>query len=288
VSNTGVKSDAGKRAPARRSGRGIWIVGVVVVAIAVAAVVAVASGSKSKPKSPVGDPISAATVLKRVASLPKTVFDQVGPGTATAGPRPVTAPALTADGKPRIVYVGAEYCPYCATERWAIVTALARFGTFSSLGLTQSAGAPEVFPDTQTFTFHGSSYASPYVSFTPVETLTTNHDALDKLTAEETQLLTTYDVPPYSGPDSSSAGAIPFLYFAGKYVSVGATYDPSLLQGQSASEIAAAIADPTSAIAKGAIGAANGLTAAICTVTGNKPASVCSDPMIRSLQGSLR
>ena len=27
-------------------------------------------------------------------------------------------------GKPEIVFVGAEYCPYCAAERWPIVMAL--------------------------------------------------------------------------------------------------------------------------------------------------------------------
>jgi hypothetical protein len=285
-----VKYKAGRRVRTRRSGRGFWIIAVVVVAIGVAAVVAVASGSKSKPKSNAtnSDPVSAATVLQQVASVSKTVFDQVGAGTATSAPRPITAPALTADGKPRIVYVGAEFCPYCATERWAIVAALSRFGTFTNVGLTHSADAPEVFPDTQTFTFHGSSYTSHYLSFTPVETTTVDHDPLETVTAEETQLLTKWDVPPYSGPDNSSAGAIPFLYFAGKYVSVGATYDPTLLQGKSASAIAAALADPTSAIGKGAIGAANALTAAICTATANQPAAVCSDPMIRSLQASLR
>jgi hypothetical protein len=108
------------------------------------------------------------------------------------------------------------------------------------------------------------------------------------MTAEESQLVATYDVPPYSGTDNTSAGAIPFLYFGGKYISVGATYDPSILQGKSASDIAAALSDPGSAIAKGAIGAANGLTAAICSITGNQPAAVCSDPMLRGLAGSLQ
>jgi hypothetical protein len=286
MSNAGVKYKAGKRVPARRSGRGFWVVAVVVVAIGVAAVIAVNSGSKTV--STPTDRASAAAVLEHVTSIPKSTFDQIGAGSATAAPQPVNAPALTQDGKPRIVYVGAEYCPYCATERWAIVTALSRFGTFTDLSLTHSAGAPEVFPDTQTFTFHGSTYTSPYVVFTPVETQTTGHDPLETMTAEESKLLTTYDVPPYSGSDSSSAGAIPFLDFGGKYISVGATYDPSVLQGKSASEIAAALSDPSSAIAKGAIGAANQLTATICSITGSRPAAVCSDPTIRTLMGSLQ
>jgi hypothetical protein len=220
------------------------------------------------------------------------VFDKVGSGTAKAAPKAVSAPALTEGGKPRIVYVGAEYCPYCATERWAMVAALSRFGTFTGLRTTHSSST-DVFPDTQTFSFHGSTYTSPYLVFTPVETDTNQvqgdgHVPLEKLTAEESQLLATYDVPPYSGTDNSSAGAIPFLYFGGKYVSVGATYDPSVLQGKSASDIATALSDPSSAISKGAIGGANGLTAAICSITGNQPAAVCSDPMIRSLAGSLQ
>jgi hypothetical protein len=172
------------------------------------------------------------------------------------------------------------------------VAALARFGTFSGLKSTHSSSV-DVFPSTQTLSFHGSTYTSPYLVFTPVETNTNQvrgdgYVSLDKPTAEEEKLLTTYDVPPYSGTDASSAGAIPFIYFAGKYISVGATYDPSTLQGKSASEIAAALSDPTSAIGKGAIGAANGLTAAICSITRNQPAAVCSDPMIRTLQGSLQ
>jgi Domain of unknown function (DUF929) len=275
MSNTGVKYKGGKRVLAHRSRRGFGIIAVVVVAIGVAAVVAVSSGSKQS----VNDAPASAAIVKAATSVPKSVFDTVGSGAAKAAPRAVTAPALTQSGKPRIVYIGAEYCPYCATERWAMVAALSRFGTFGGLRTTQSSST-DVFPETQTFSFHGSTFTSPYLVFTPVETDTTH----TKLTAEESQLVATYDVPPYT----SSAGAIPFLYFGGKYVSVGATYDPSVLQGRSANDIAAALSDPTSAIAQGAIGAANGLTAAVCSITGNQPAAVCSDPVIRSLAGSLQ
>jgi hypothetical protein len=37
----------------------------------------------------------------------------------------------------------------------------------------------------------------------------------------------------------------------------------------------------------GAIGAANYMTAAICKMTGNQPASACAAPAIRSLQAKL-
>jgi Domain of unknown function (DUF929) len=284
----GVKYKGGKRVRSGTSGRGFWIIAIVVIVIGIAGVVAANSGSKTT----VNDPPASAALISAATSVPKTVFDQVGTGTATVLPKKLNAPALTQDGKPRIVYIGAEYCPYCATERWAMVTALSRFGTFTGLKTTHSSST-DVFPDTQAFSFHGSTYTSPYLVFTPVETETNQtsgdgHVTLETPTAEESQLLATYDVAPYSGPDSSSAGAIPFLYFAGKYVSIGATYDPTVLQGKSANDIATALSDPTTAISRGAIGAANGLTAAICATTGNQPTAVCSDPVIQRIESTLK
>jgi Domain of unknown function (DUF929) len=280
----------GKRVSSSGSSRGFWIIGAVVLVIGIAAVVAVAAGSKSssKPTSgKAGDTAVSAAVMKQITTVPSSVFETVGAGTAAPLPQKLSAPVLTQDGKPRVVYIGAEYCPYCATERWAVVTALSRFGTFTGLKQTHSADSPEVFPDTETFSFHGSTYTSKYLVFSPVETETNTHAALDTPTAEESQLLQKYDVPPYSGSDSSSAGAIPFIYIGGKYISIGATFDPTVLQGKSASEIAAALHDPTSAIGKGAIGAANGLTAAICGATGNQPAAVCSSSAIQQIQSKI-
>jgi hypothetical protein len=284
----GVKYKGGKRVRSGSSGRGFWVIAIVVIVIGVAGVLAATSGSKTTAN----DPPASAALVKAATSVPKAVFDQVGSGTATALPKKLSAPALTQAGKPRIVYIGAEYCPYCATERWAMVTALSRFGTFSGLKTTHSSST-DVFPNTHTFSFHGSTYSSPYLVFTPVETETNQtqgdgHTTLEKPTAEESQLLATYDVAPYSGPDSSSAGAIPFLYFAGKYISVGATYDPAVLQGMSANAIAAALSHPTTAVSRGAIGAANGLTAAICGATGNQPTAVCSDPVIQRIESTLK
>ncbi len=48
--------------------------------------------------------------------------------------------------KPQVAYIGAEYCPFCASERWPMVIALSRLGTFSGLGLTTSS-ATDVFPE---------------------------------------------------------------------------------------------------------------------------------------------
>ena len=59
--------------------------------------------------------------------------------------------------------------PYCATERWPLVVALSRFGTWNNLSASFSAPAPEVNPNTATVSFHGATYSSQYVSFTGYE-----------------------------------------------------------------------------------------------------------------------
>jgi hypothetical protein len=67
----------------------------------------------------------------------------------------------------------------------------------------------------------------------------------------------------------------------------GAQYDPQVLSGQTWAQVAAALQDPSSAIAKGADGAANMITATICKVTNNQPSNVCTSPVIKSVQGQL-
>jgi thiol-disulfide isomerase/thioredoxin len=224
-------------------------------------------------------------VAGKLAAIPASVFHSVGVGSAISFPLQVDAPPLTRNGKPAILYMGAEYCPYCATERWSLITALSRFGRFTGLHFTHSA-LDDSFPNTQTFTFHGSQYQSSYVVFESVE-LKTNQPAngfygnLESPTPEQRRLMLTYDAPPYFRP--SSSGGIPFIDLGGRYLVSGASYDPSVLQGKSAVAIANEIADPSTAVSQGAIGTANALTAAICGLTGKAPANVCSDPAIAGI-----
>jgi hypothetical protein len=292
MSTTSVKRAPARRAPAtrrptrrRESNRILWVLVVVAIVVGAAAVAAVASHSKNTASE---QPASTALV-HRVASVPTSVFDAVGAGTATAAPRAIDAPALTAAGKPEILYLGAEYCPFCATERWPMVVALARFGTFSNLKTTQSS-ALDQFPNTHTFSFHGASYSSPWIAFTGVEMESNRQQGdgyapLEQPTAEQQRLLNTYDRSPYLGANAS-AGGIPFVDFGGKFLVSGATYFAGVLQGKSLDAIAQALSDPTNPVAKGAIGAANTFTAAICTLTHDRPATVCSDPVIRRIQAS--
>jgi hypothetical protein len=261
---------------------------VAVVVLAVAALIGVklATGAGS-PRSGQKATTAADSVIQGVTSVPATTLDAVGKGTASAVPKAVTAPALTADGKPRILYVGAEYCPYCATERWAVVVALSRFGTFTNLGQTASSPS-DVYPSTATLTFHGASYTSATISFTGKEiqsnqVVNGQYSTLDTLSAADQALVTKYDAAPYF----TSSGAIPFIDIGGRYLISGASYDPSVLQGKTHAQIAAALSDPRSAIAKGVDGTANLITAAICETTNSAPATVCSSAGVTTASAAL-
>lgn len=188
-----------------------------------------------------------------------------------------------------LLYIGAEYCPFCAAERWPMVVALSRFGSFSNLGQTESAGSPEAYPNTPTLSFHGSSYTSAYIVFQGVETESNQRTGLtyaplDNLTSEQEQLLRTYDAPPYV----SSGGAIPFVLIGNGYVFNGSQYLPSALQGMTAEEVAASLRDPTTQQARDIGGSANLLTAAICTLTSQQPSEVCSSPGVTAAASKLQ
>ena len=91
-----------------------------------------------------------AQVISTITSLPPSELDAIGQGTANNLVKPVSGSALNGpSGKPEIFYYGAEYCPYCAAERWPIIIALSRFGTFSGLTTTTSSST-DVYPNTVT------------------------------------------------------------------------------------------------------------------------------------------
>ena len=224
-------------------------------------------------------------VLSDVTSVSPTTLAAVGSPGAVPLPVSVSGTQIlrAADGKPEIVYIGAEYCPFCAAERWALVQALSRFGTFSGLTATHSSST-DAYPNTQTFSFFGSTYTSPYLDFTPVEEESNqpaggSYASLQTPTATENALLAKYDVAPYT----SEPGSIPFLDLGNRYVVVGASYTPQVLQGLSLRTTAADLNNPNSVVATAIDGTANAITAGICALTGDQPASVCNTPTIAAI-----
>ncbi len=285
----GRSSKAGQRkSQPRRSRAPMFAIGAV-VAIVIAMVGLSVYNHVKTPATP-GDSASA-KVIEAVTTVPVSALDAVGAGQGTTPPVaiPAGAPEVTSGGKPEVLYIGAEYCPYCAAQRWPLVVALSRFGTFSGLGLTTSS-ATDVFPSTPTVTFHGSTYTSDVLSFSGVETNTnqlsatgTGYEALDTLTPEQQQLMQTYDAPPYTSP----AGSIPFLLIGDRFVITGSSYHPDVLQGKTWQQIAAALSIPSSPIANDVLGTANMLTAAICQLTGGQPANVCTAPGVTAAAATL-
>jgi len=261
------------------------ILGVIVIVVAFILVKTTQSPAKTVAAESATGTALPASVVKNITTVPASTLASVGIG--TADPKSVTtvgsAKVLTSGGKPQVLYVGAEYCPYCATERWAMAVALSRFGTFSGLHGIHSSST-DTYPSTPTLTFYKSTYTSKYLTFTPVETQTEKEGtALQKPTSAQNALFAKYDSPPYVA--STDTGAIPFIDLGGKYFIHGAQYNPQILSGLSWAQVAAALQDPSSAIAKGADGSANMITAAICKATNNQPSSVCTSPVIKTIEG---
>jgi hypothetical protein len=232
--------------------------------------VAASSGSAA---SSAGTSALAAGVLADVSSVSPATLTAIGEPSSTVGPISTGAKsALTAsNGKPEVLFIGAEYCPFCAAERWSMVEALSRFGAFTGLRATHSSTS-DVYPDTNTFSFYGATYSSTSLDFTSVE-LETNqasgdsYTALQTPTAAESALVSKYDKAPYT----TQPGSIPFLDIANKYIGVGAGYTPQVLQGLSMTQIATQLNDKSSAVAIAVDGEANRIVAAITAATGVQP-----------------
>jgi hypothetical protein len=294
---------AAQRAAARRAEkrRRILIASgsvLAVVAIVVAFVLVKANSGSGTPAPSSNGPTGAAlaTLTKDVTTIPASTLDSVGGGSITNGGSignssangyliPVSGSPLTSGGKPEVLYIGAEYCPFCGAQRWAMIVALSRFGTFSGLSTVHSSSI-DVYPNTPTWTFYKSTYTSKYLTFSPVETTTNVPDS--KSSSGYVNLQTPTPAQEALWTKYTPGGSIPFIDIGGKYVQVGnlQPYGPQDLQGKSWDQVAAALRDPSSTIAQGAIGNANYMTAAICEATGNQPASACT-PTIKSLESQL-
>ncbi len=285
-----------RRRVQQKSNRSSWfLIGGVLVLIAIIVVAfVVISHQPSSIATATPTPVSS-SVLKAVTQVDPNVSNTVGTG-GVKDPLQATKnspPTLTGPtAKPEILYMGAEYCPYCAAERWAMVVALSRFGTFSHLDETTSSST-DVYPSTPTFTFYHSTYTSSYIDFVPVELQgnvadsSGSYPTLQTPTSEEQNLINTYDAPPYI--DASSAGSIPFIDIANRYVQIGLPqgYSAQDLAGLQWQDIANDLSDAGSPVAQHIIGSANYLTAAICIVTQQRPGSVCNSQTIHQIELSI-
>jgi hypothetical protein len=216
-------------------------------------------------------------VVTSITSLQGSELDAAGTGSANnlikrASGTPLTGP----NGHPEVFYMGAEYCPYCAAERWPMIIALSRFGTFSGLKTTSSSSS-DVYPNTPTFTFHGATYTSQYLDFVSVETTDRDRNPLESPTSAQQALVNQYD----------TSGSIPFVDFGNRYAFAGAMYLPDVLSGMSWQAVADSLAAPTSPQAKAILGSANIISAALCRLTADQPGTVCSSSSIQAIEKTI-
>ncbi|HEU5347020.1 MAG TPA: DUF929 family protein [Ktedonobacterales bacterium] len=277
----------------RRSLQGSWLrrqwplLAAVVTVVLIIAVFFALSRNAAPGSTSIGGAVPD-TVLSKVTGVSQSTFEKVGKGTignpfkAVQGNPPVNKGA---DGKPIFLYVGADYCPFCAAERWSLVMALSRFGTFKDLTLMQSSST-DTYPNTSTFTFHGASYTSQYIDFQGVETQDRDGKDLDKLTSAQQAIFDKYDAPPYI--DAQYKGSIPFLSVGNQYVEISAGFIPDQMQGLTWQQIADKLNDPNNSITQSIVANANYITAAICQVTDNKPANVCTAAPIPQIVSDMK
>ncbi|HVX20734.1 MAG TPA: DUF929 family protein [Acidimicrobiales bacterium] len=277
---------AGATGP-RRSSTALltWgVVGLVLIVVIVLVVVKLTSGSSSPGTAPTSQPLPA-TIAQQVTDIPASVYDTVGISSPTVTVTPPKVlknqPLLTFNGQPGVFYMGGEFCPYCAAQRWAIVASLSRFGKFTGLGTMQSSST-DVYANTQTLTFAKATFSSPYVAvrlreyYSNVQNSSgTGYTILNPLNATEKKLVKKFDVGKYTGASTSSGGSIPFMDIGNKVLVAGASYTPAVLSGLTRAQIAGGLTTAKNPVTQAVIATSNYLSAATCASDGNKPASVC-------------
>jgi hypothetical protein len=262
---------AARKARTRRSRTlGVWAV-ILVIAAVTCLVVVSSLGSVSTPtgsSSPAsGTPIPA-TLIDKLQSIPLKTLVSAPTAGVVVSPDGIGDPRLTSNGKPDLLYIGAEFCPVCATERWAMYVALSKFGTFSPQpGEIHSAVRDG---DIQTLTFYNTKFTSRYLTFTPVETTTNEPEGnyyvgLQDPTPAQSRLW-----------ESHTGESFPWLDFAGEKDLVSAQYSPSVLEGMTFDSIASQIGNNSTVVGSDVDASAKVLVQTICnTLTSKKPVAVC-------------
>ena len=256
-------------ATARRR-RNLMAGGAVAVVVAVVAVVvAIGLSSSSTNKAAPRTALTAAQEA-RLTTVPVSTLVAASGTAAGSSLIPVyeiDSSPYTSGGKPAILYIGAEFCPICATERWPMVVALSQFGTFHNLSQTRSAVRDG---NLATVTFYGSTYTSQYLSFHPVE-VTTNapkgnsYEPLEKPTPAEVRI--------WTGVLGSET--FPFVYMGGRYVLNTYQYPATFIQGLNFAQIEAAVGNNSSQVGASIDAAAAAMVKYICGITGQQPAATC-------------
>ncbi|HEX2473059.1 MAG TPA: DUF929 family protein [Nitrososphaera sp.] len=161
-------------------------------------------------------------------------------------------PLRRPSGKSLVFFMGAGFCPFCASERWAIVSALSNFGSWQGLLESASADRDEKYLNIPTFNFARAKYTSDY------------------------EILDTFN------PDQ----LIPFLLIDGQFMKVGSGYSPQLLEGMNHAKLKAEVENLASSVGKAIKTEADNITALICKSIGGK-SNVCNSKDVKTLADKI-
>lgn len=306
----GSRGRGSRRGSGRSNATIAAVVGTALVLVVVLIIVLVSvTGNKPAKAVGFGTKPAPASVVSAVTKVPPAAFTAAGSAVTASGPYPEAItplkkqPPLTSDGKPLIIYVGSNWCPYCAASRWPLTVALGRFGSFKNLKITESGTATgEPYPKTNTLSYYRSTYSSPYISFLPVEQCSdyvapssdtstavqdcNGYEPLESLTGLAKKSFLKYDFAPTQS--SANAGGIPYIDFANKWVEDGAFMDPTALGGYSWGQIGVSLSNPVASPGQPILVGANYYTALICNATKGKPGSVCNMPVVKQAAAAMK
>lgn len=254
------------------------------LALLLAALAAPASAlARSDGSRPASKAVRAA-----VAGVPAATLDAIGveklSDPAQFGRQRLSGPALTRNGKPLVLTANLSWCAHCAANSWALAVALERFGSFARLRVVDTGtyysrvkGGPVSMDHTKGLSFRGSGYRSSYVAFAQVVLQDREGRTVQKLTKSQTAALGFAD------------GGLPAISFGGAVGTVGSGYGPEFLGGgaNTALQVAGALNDTSGPIGPRVGSLANFFSAAICELTGGRPARVCGSPGVVAGRGKL-
>lgn len=185
---------------------------------------------------------------------------------------------LRSNGKPEVLFISALYCPFCASERWAIVKALGQFGTWSNLHSSESAQGSGGFGLIPTYDLMHATYRSPYVSLVTRDIEDRSGKPLQQLSPQQQTLFNRYD----------PSGGIPMVLVA-DHVMLGAGYQPSAIDGKSFHAVQSGLQrDAPDGFVHDINGEANVITAYLCRADGGKPATACTRPAVRQILKTVK
>jgi thiol-disulfide isomerase/thioredoxin len=157
-------------------------------------------------------------------------------------------------GKLFVFFMGAEFCPNCAAERWAIVRSLQKFGQWDGLRQTISAARDQPFLNLPTYDFTRATYNSPHIEFVAREVKDREFKPLQKLLKTEEKLVRKYN------PKKE----IPFLLIGGRFMQVGSGFPPKIFIGHTFRQTETELKKVESEIRKTIDEEANVISALLC------------------------